>query len=98
MVFTGSKRVLVYEYMVNGSLESNHGIHHHELDWIGNSGYSLLHCSLYCDIKLCNVLFNANIMVEVADLSVRRYKIESHMSVRNARFPCSRDIVKNVWP
>lgn len=62
----------MYEYTVNGSIDSNHGVHHHELDWIRKSGYSLLHCILHCGIKPYNVIFDASNMLKVADLGVAK--------------------------
>jgi len=38
-----------------------HGDHYHELDWIGKSWYSLLYCIFNCDIKLHNLLFDADL-------------------------------------
>jgi serine/threonine protein kinase len=92
-----SKRALVYEYMVNGSLDKYiHGDHQHELDWktmhsiaVGTArGIAYLHdeCSnriLHCDIKPANVLLDANFLPKVADFGLAKIsdREESHISV-----------------
>eukprot|EP00253_Pinus_taeda_P030935 PITA_30935 len=92
----GSKRALVYEYMVNGSLEKYiHGDHQDKLDWkqlysiaLGTArGILYLHedCSnriLHCDIKPHNILLDANFLPKVADFGLAKItnREESHVS------------------
>jgi serine/threonine protein kinase len=94
--FEGSKRALVYEYMVNGSLEKYiHGNHQEQLNWkqlysiaIGTArGISYLHdeCRnriLHCDIKPHNILLDVNFLPKVADFGLAKIskREESHIS------------------
>lgn len=94
--FEGSKRALVYEYMVNGSLDKyTHGNHQGQLDWkqvysiaVGTArGISYLHeeCRnriLHCDIKPHNILLDANLLPKVADFGLAKIskRDESHIS------------------
>uniref|UniRef100_A0A0D6QSA8 Protein kinase domain-containing protein n=1 Tax=Araucaria cunninghamii TaxID=56994 RepID=A0A0D6QSA8_ARACU len=84
----GSKRALVYEYMVNGSLEKyihGQGDQKHTLDWrqlysiaMGTArGIAYLHeeCRsriIHCDIKPHNVLLDANFSPKVADFGLAK--------------------------
>lgn len=95
----GCKRALVYEYMVNGSLDKYiHGDHKEEMDWkqlfsiaVGTArGIAYLHedCRnriLHCDIKPHNVLLDANFLPKVADFGLAKIsdREESHVSVAN---------------
>jgi serine/threonine protein kinase len=95
----GSKRALVYEYMVNCSLDRHiHGDHNDELDWkqllsiaVGTArGIAYLHedCRnriLHCDIKPHNVLLDVNFLPKVADFGLAKIsdRGESHISVAN---------------
>jgi len=38
------------------------------MSWIGNLDFTLLYCILHCDINLYNVLFDAKLLLKVADL------------------------------
>jgi len=38
------------------------------MNWIGNLDFTLLYCILHCDINLYNVLFDAKLLLKVADL------------------------------
>ncbi|KAH9304395.1 hypothetical protein KI387_008799, partial [Taxus chinensis] len=99
--FEGSKRALVYEYMVNGSLEKYiYGDDHFALDWkqlysiaVGTArGIAYLHdeCRsriLHCDIKPHNILLDANFSPKVADFGLAKLtdREETHVSLTGAR-------------
>lgn len=92
----GSKRALVYEYMLNGSLDKYiHGTHQDELDWkqlhsiaVGTArGIAYLHgdCRnliLHCDIKPHNVLLDAGFVPKVGDFGLAKisHRNDSHIS------------------
>ncbi|KAH9329563.1 hypothetical protein KI387_001671, partial [Taxus chinensis] len=98
--FQGSKRALVYEYMVNGSLEKYiHGDNKKVLNWkqlytiaVGTArGIAYLHddCRsriLHCDIKPHNVLLDANFSPKVADFGLAKLtdREETHVSLTGA--------------
>jgi serine/threonine protein kinase len=80
----GAKKLLVYDYMPNGSLES-HLFHEKFLDWktryqiaIGTArGLAYLHekcreCIIHCDIKPENILLDANLCPKVADFGLAK--------------------------
>ena len=95
----GSIRALVYEYMVNGSLDKYiHGDRHSELDWkqlysiaLGTArGIAYLHdeCRnriIHFDIKPHNVLLDSNLLPKVAYFGLAKIsnREESHVSVAN---------------
>ncbi|XP_059076940.1 rust resistance kinase Lr10-like [Cryptomeria japonica] len=97
----GSKRALIYEYMVNGSLEKYiHGDDQNVLNWkqlysiaMGTArAIAYLHdeCRskiLYCDIKPHNVLLDVNFSPKVADFGLAKLtdREESHVSLTGAR-------------
>ncbi|GLJ28347.1 hypothetical protein SUGI_0557270 [Cryptomeria japonica] len=97
----GSKRALIYEYMVNGSLEKYiHGDDQTLLNWkqlysiaMGTArGIAYLHdeCRnriLHCDIKPHNLLLDANFSPKVADFGLAKLtnREESHVSLTGAR-------------
>ncbi|KAH9304380.1 hypothetical protein KI387_008784, partial [Taxus chinensis] len=99
--FEGSKRALVYEYMVNGSLEKYiHGQDQIALDWkqlysiaMGTArGIAYLHdeCRsriLHCDIKPHNILLDANFSPKIADFGLAKLtdREESHVSLTGVR-------------
>ncbi|KAH9310933.1 hypothetical protein KI387_025968, partial [Taxus chinensis] len=99
--FQGSKRALVYEYMVNGSLEKYiHGDNQTLLDWkqlytiaMGIArGIAYLHdeCRsriLHCDIKPHNVLLDANFSAKISDFGLAKLtdREETHVSLTGAR-------------
>ncbi|KAH9304352.1 hypothetical protein KI387_008756 [Taxus chinensis] len=99
--FQGSKRALVYEYMVNGSLEKYiHGDDQNVLDWkqlysiaMGIArGIAYLHddCRrriLHCDIKPHNILLDPNFLPKIADFGLAKLtnREESHVSLTGAR-------------
>ncbi|KAH9307120.1 hypothetical protein KI387_043792 [Taxus chinensis] len=99
--FEGSKRALIYEYMVNGSLERYiHGDDQNVLDWkqlysiaMGTArGIAYLHdgCRsriLHCDIKPHNVLLDASFSPKVADFGLAKLtdREESHVFLTDAR-------------
>jgi hypothetical protein len=80
----GAKKLLVYDYMPNGSLES-HLFHEKFLDWktryqiaIGTArGLAYLHekcreCIIHCDIKPENILLDAYLCPKVADFGLAK--------------------------
>ncbi|XP_059451814.1 G-type lectin S-receptor-like serine/threonine-protein kinase At2g19130 [Corylus avellana] len=80
----GTRKLLVYEYMSNGSLES-HLFHEKFLDWktryqiaIGTArGLAYLHekcreCIIHCDIKPENILLDAYLCPKVADFGLAK--------------------------
>eukprot|EP00253_Pinus_taeda_P008144 PITA_08144 len=95
----GSKRALVYEYMVNGSLDKYIlGGHHEELDWkqlhsiaVGTArGIAYLHedCRnriLHCDIKPHNILLDANFLPKVADFGLAKILDKEHSHISAAQ-------------
>uniref|UniRef100_A0A0D9V8T6 non-specific serine/threonine protein kinase n=1 Tax=Leersia perrieri TaxID=77586 RepID=A0A0D9V8T6_9ORYZ len=82
----GSKRLLVYEYMANGSLDQHlFGKSHLTLSWskryeitIGIAkGLAYLHegcrdCIMHCDIKPQNILLDASFVPKVADFGLAK--------------------------
>jgi len=80
----GARKLLVYDYMPNGSLES-HLFHEKFLDWktryqiaIGTArGLDYLHekcreCIIHCDIKPENILLDAYLCPKVADFGLAK--------------------------
>ncbi|XP_059449693.1 G-type lectin S-receptor-like serine/threonine-protein kinase At2g19130 [Corylus avellana] len=80
----GARKLLVYDYMPNGSLES-HLFHEKFLDWktryqiaIGTArGLTYLHekcreCIIHCDIKPENILLDAYLCPKVADFGLAK--------------------------
>jgi hypothetical protein len=80
----GARKLLVYDYMPNGSLES-HLFHEKFLDWktryqiaIGTArGLYYLHekcreCIIHCDIKPENILLDAYLCPKVADFALAK--------------------------
>ncbi|XP_062152361.1 G-type lectin S-receptor-like serine/threonine-protein kinase At2g19130 [Alnus glutinosa] len=80
----GARKLLVYDYMPNGSLES-HLFHEKFLDWkiryqiaIGTArGLNYLHekcreCIIHCDIKPENILLDAYLCPKVADFGLAK--------------------------
>jgi hypothetical protein len=80
----GAKKLLVYDYMPNGSLES-HLFHEKFLDWktryqiaLGTArGLAYLHekcreCIIHCDIKPENILLDSDLCPKVADFGLAK--------------------------
>ncbi|XP_022968973.1 G-type lectin S-receptor-like serine/threonine-protein kinase At2g19130 [Cucurbita maxima] len=80
----GSKKLLVYDYMPNGSLDA-HLFHDKVLDWktryqiaVGTArGLAYLHekcreCIVHCDIKPENILLDAQFCPKVADFGLAK--------------------------
>ncbi|QCE11050.1 protein brassinosteroid insensitive 1 [Vigna unguiculata] len=97
----GKHRLLVYEYMENGSLTKNFSSN--TLDWSKRYNIALgiarvlayrheecLEWILHCDIKPWNILLDANYQPKVADFVLS--KLQNRNNVKNSSFSMIRGI------